>query len=338
MQKPGNNIRYNYPLNTGVQKIILDKKYREAVSLLYKQQMDEWAMLRNAIEALSSVKKNKFVFDSFEMYTQFNPLRVNSTTADVSTEVIKKRQCFLCPENLPPGQQGIIYKEKYVVLCNPFPIFREHMTFTNLAHQPQRIKKVFRYMLHLSKDIPDYCFIYNGPESGASAPDHQHFQACKKDALPVLDDYEGLKNEYGEELLNGDVSIYAVSDGLRKMFFLESESAQSLVKYFKSIYGSYDEISKNNAEPMMNIISGYEKDSGWRVIIFLRGKHRPDAYFEKGDGNVTVSPATIDLGGVLITPFEKDFKKIDKNLLSKIYKEVSIGKEGFDYLKTKVKK
>lgn len=338
MRKPGNNSTNNYPINNEAQDLIHSNKYPEAVSLLYEQQIDLWPMLKNSTFALASVKKNKFLFNSYEMFTQYNPLRINSTTADVSSEAIKKRECFLCPENLPEEQQGIIYRDKYIVLCNPYPIFNAHLTITNIEHVPQRISKVFRYMLQLGKDIPDYCFLYNGPQSGASAPDHHHFQACKKDALPVLDDYEGLKNEYGEELFRGDAEIYAVSDGLRKMIFLESESAQSLVKYFNSIYNSYAEISKNNVEPMMNIISVRKNDTGWRVIIFLRGKHRPDAYFVDGDKNITVSPATLDLGGVLVTPFEKDFKKIDKNTLSQIYKEVSIGKEGFDYLKTKVTK
>jgi hypothetical protein len=338
MRKTGNKITTNYRLYTEAQDLILDSKYREAVSLLYKRQMAEWPMLKSGTDALSSVKKNKFFFNGYEIYTQYNPRRINSTTADISSEAIKKRQCFLCSQNLPDEQRGIIYRDKYVVLCNPFPIFRQHMTITNLEHKPQRIKKVFRYMLKLGKDLPDYCFMYNGPESGASAPDHQHFQACKKDALPVIDDYEGLKNEYGEKLRKDDLSVYAVSDGLRRMFFLESESVQALVKCFNSYYGLYAEISKSQVEPMMNIISIYQKESGWRMIIFLRGKHRPDAYFQEGNDNITVSPATIDLGGVMITPFEKDFKKIDKNILSQIYKEVSIGKEGFDYLKTKLKK
>jgi dihydrodipicolinate synthase/N-acetylneuraminate lyase len=42
------------------------------------------------------------------------------------------------------------------------------------------------------------------------------------------------------------------------------------------------------------------------------------------------------MGGVLVTPFEKDFKKIDRDILSQIYREVSVGKEEFEYLKTKL--
>jgi hypothetical protein len=336
MRKNKNNTDIHYPIDNEIQKLIDNEKYSEGVSLLYKSQLKGWPILKNATEALSLVRENKFLFNSYEMYTHYNPGRVHSTTADVSTEAIKKRQCFLCAENLPEDQKGVIYRDKYVVLCNPFPIFRGHLTVTNLKHKPQRIRDVFRYMLLLSKDINDYCFIYNGPEAGASAPDHQHFQACRKDSLPVIDDYEGLKNEYGEEIIKGKMYAYPVEDGLRKMFILESDSHHSLVRNFNSIYNSFKEISKSHVEPMMNIISSYEEDTGWKVIIFFRNKHRPDAYFKEGDDNITVSPATIDMGGVLVTPFEKDFKKIDRDILSQIYREVSVGKEEFEYLKTKL--
>jgi hypothetical protein len=337
MQKKKNNTEYSYPVYEEAQDLINNDRYPEAVSLLYGQQLNEWALLKNNTEALSSVRKNKFFFNSFGMYTQYNSGRVNSTTADVSSEAIRKRKCFLCPENLPGEQQGIIYRDKYVVLCNPYPIFSEHLTVTNLDHKPQRIRNLFRYMLHLSEDLPEYSFIYNGPEAGASAPDHQHFQACKKESLPVLEDYEGLKNEYGKEIVKGKIYAYTVEDGLRKMFFLESSSRHSLIRKFNAIYNFYEEISGNHVEPMMNIISVYEEDKGWKVIIFFRHKHRPDDYFEEGETNITVSPATIDMGGVLITPFEKDFQKIDIDILSRIYREVSVGKEEFEFLKTKLR-
>lgn len=337
MQKNKKNTENGYPLYNEAQNLIHNEKYPEGVSLLYRTQLKEWPLLKNATEALSSVRKNKFIFNSYEMYTQYNPGRINSTIADVSSEAIKKRKCFLCPENLPVEQKGIIYRDKYVVLCNPYPIFREHITVTYLEHIPQRIWGVFGNILQLGRDLPDYCFIYNGPEAGASAPDHHHFQACKKVSLPILDDYEGLKNEYGKEIVKGKIYAYHVEDGLRKMFFLESSSRHSLVRYFNVLYNYYEEITESRVEPMMNIISVYEEDKGWKVIIFFRHKHRPDDYFEKGETNITVSPATIDMGGVLITPFEKDFQKIDIDILSRIYREVSVGKEEFEFLKTKLR-
>jgi hypothetical protein len=337
IRKSGNNFTSNFPLNTGAQDLILKSKFSEAVSLLYEQQIEEWPLLKKGTETLSSVKENKFLFDAYEIHTHFNPQRIYSTTADVSSEAVKKRPCFLCTENLPGKEQGIIYKDKYFILCNPYPIFKEHMTISNFVHKPQRIKKAFRYMLWLSKDLHDFCIIYNGPESGASAPDHQHFQACKKDTLPVIKNYDVLKSKYSEEIVNDQLSVYSVDDGLRKMLFLESDLPQPVEKYFKTVYDSYVPISSAHLEPMMNIIALYEEGTGWKMIIFFRGKHRPDSYFKEGDSNIIVSPATIDLAGVLVTPLEKDFNKIDKSTIRQIYREVSLGKKEFEYIISSLK-
>ena len=329
-------MEYNPP-DKELEDLMLAEKYSEAVSLLYKHQKEEWPLLKKGVESLTSAEIHKFCFESYEIYTQFNPQRINSTTADVSEKAVKNRKCFLCTENLPDEQQGIIYKGKYSVLCNPFPIFPSHFTVAAIDHIPQRIKTSFEDILKLSKDFNEYCFIYNGPESGASAPDHLHFQAFRKDALPVNIDYEGLKNEYGVEMATGEVNIYSINDGIRKMISLESLSLRLLENAFNVIYSRYKNIAENKTEPMMNIITLYDNELGWRLIIFFRRKHRPDAYFQEGEDNIMVSPASIDLGGVLITPLEKDFKKTDKNIIKDIFREVCIDKEGFGYLTTKLR-
>ena len=330
MQKSGNNLQNE------LQDLILANDYSRAISLLYNRQSNDWPLLKQGIDSLSSVEQKKFFFDGYEIYTQFNPGRINSTIADVSPEAVKKNKCLLCAENLPKEQQGIIYKDKYSILCNPFPVFYNHLTISSILHTPQRIKKYFANLLDISRDIPDYSFLYNGPESGASVPGHHHFQACKKESIPINIDYEGLKNEYGKEFISNGVVINAIDDGIRKVFALESDSSKSLVKLFNTLYSLYSPVSKSHVEPMMNIISSFEPETGWRILLTFRKKHRPDAYFKEDDENILVSPATIDLGGVLVTPLEKDFKKIDKEIIKMIFREVSMGKEEFEYIKTKL--
>jgi hypothetical protein len=333
MQKP-DNFSYAAHIDNDLQLLAGQYQFSEAVRRLFKQQSENWDLLKAGLAALHDVKTNKFLFNGYEIHTQFNPLRINSTSADVSSEAVNNRACFLCAENLPAEQQGLLYNEKYLILCNPYPIFSEHLTAACTVHKPQRIKKSFADMLRLSRDFKDYCFIYNGPESGASAPDHLHFQACKKDTLPIDFDYEGMKNEYGTEIVSNALSVFAIDDGIRRMLSIESVSVRHLSKAFKEIYNLYSNISRNHVEPMMNIITSFGEESGWRVIIFFRKKHRPDAYFKEGDGNILVSPASIDLGGVLITPLEKDFIKIDKDIVSGILGEVALGVEEFEYIKT----
>jgi hypothetical protein len=330
-QVKGNNVKID------VQELVNQNKFSEAIPILYENQQRDWPLLKAGVDALCEVKTNKYLFDGYQIQTQYNPRRINSTTADVSTEAVKNRKCFLCTENLPEKQEGINYQDKYSILFNPYPIFHEHLTVASFEHKSQRIMDSFPDMLQLNRDISDFTFIYNGPESGASAPDHLHFQACRNIMLPINKDYDALKNKYGEELVNNSVSVWGVNDGIRKFISVESASLHHLIKSFRGIYNLYSHVSKSRIEPMLNILSSYDEKTGWKVIIFFRKKHRPDAYFEEGDSNILVSPASIDLGGVLITPLEKDFEKVNKEVITQIFREVAMGKESFEYLKTKLK-
>jgi hypothetical protein len=79
-------------------------------------------------------------------------------------------------------------------------------------------------------------------------------------------------------------------------------------------------------EPLLNIVSFYDSEFGWRVIVFLRAKHRSHHYYEEGENQIIVSPAAIDLGGVCIFPREEDFNKLDEAIVKEIFSEVFIEK------------
>jgi hypothetical protein len=66
------------------------------------------------------------------------------------------------------------------------------------------------------------------------------------------------------------------------------------------------------------------------VIIFPRAKHRPDRYFAEGDAKLTVSPAAIDLAGILVVPQSDHFTKITSRDVEEIYAEVTLGRKLFD--------
>jgi hypothetical protein len=82
-------------------------------------------------------------------------------------------------------------------------------------------------------------------------------------------------------------------------------------------------------EPMINLISFYEEEFGWRAIIFLRAKHRPAVFFAEDERKMLVSPAAIDLGGVCVFPREEDFSRITKEIIENIFKEVFVDTEKF---------
>ena len=326
-------------------ELILNNDYSAAARILLREQLKVWPELEEAYNSVKNVRIKNFQFDGFVIKVQHNPRRLTSSSAKVDEESVKIRPCFLCEENLYSKQKAIKYKVDFLILVNPFPIFPEHFTIPHREHIPQSIKEWFGKMLFLSKDMPRDVVIYNGSRCGASAPDHLHFQAGSKFFMPIDDEFFSLKNEYGEILFEDDELIVGgINDGLRKFISIEAKEIPVAESAFELFYNFYIKISDGTEEPMMNIISFYEpgknengKNYGWRILIFLREKHRPSFYYLQGKDNIIWSPASIDLGGLCITPLEKDFDALTEEKLSKGFNEITISSEKFSYLKAKIK-
>lgn len=322
-----------------INNLIKENNFSDAAMRLFQTQREQWQMLADGVKTLETIKSRSFLFDGYKIKAQFNAGRIISTSAKVDQKSISERKCFLCTENLPDDQRGILYKNNYIILCNPFPIFPTHFTLTYKEHQPQRIADTFSDMLDLSKDLSKYyTVIYNGPRCGASAPDHLHFQAGNKFFMPIDDEFHQIKNEYGKEIIDkDDLSVFAVDDGIRKFISIECNEKDLLVDTFDLFYNTYSEILNEQQEPMLNLISFYEEEYGWRIIIFLRAKHRPDVFFTEDETKMLVSPAAIDLGGVVIFPREGDFNRIDKTMIEEIFKEVFISSDILEKVKKALK-
>ncbi len=325
--------------NKQILTFLNENDYANAAKLLLQIQINEWDKLADGYKNLSSLKTKAFLFDSYKIKIQFNAGRIYSTSAKVDVDSIKNRSCFLCGINLPEEQKGIKLLENYLLLCNPYPVFPEHFTIVTENHKPQEISSSFSDFVLLSKLLSDkYTVVYNGPQCGASAPDHLHFQAGTKYFMPIENDFHSIKNEFGDTVLNNEeLTITAADDGLRKFISLESNDDKILLKAFNNFYDIYSELNSNNGEPMMNLICNYDEEFGWRVIIFLRSKHRPSHYYLEGENQIMLSPAAIDLGGICIVPLEKDFNKIDKELLKSIFNEVILSVNDFETVKLKLK-
>jgi hypothetical protein len=120
--------------------------------------------------------------------------------------------------------------------------------------------------------------------------------------------------------------VGAVEDYLRYFLFIETSNPEIALNLLQIVYDCLSKTLPNRIEPRLNIISGYNKD-GWRIFIFPRDKHRPDQYFKDDENKILLSPASVDMGGICITPLENDFLKITKNDLVNIYEQVSVGSE-----------
>ncbi|MFA5325171.1 MAG: DUF4922 domain-containing protein [Bacteroidales bacterium] len=283
----------------------MDKLSRDALRELFSSQLEDWQQARDNYRALGGVKVKNYILDGFPVKVQFNPARIVSSAAKVDNKSISERKCFLCGENRPPVQQGLEFDgvsgTKYIVLINPFPIFPRHLTIPDIEHTRQQIKGRFSDMLKLALELPDYIVFYNGPKCGASAPDHMHFQAGSRGLLTI------------------EKNLDKVNKFAKSAIVIKSNTIGAALEEFEEIYNVLP-VKEGEWEPMLNILAWYEEM--WKIVVFPRKSHRPSCFFAEGEDNILISPASVDLGGVFITPLEKDFNKINEEDIKKILEEI----------------
>lgn len=301
----------------------------EAEKLLEKQCSD-WKLAKENYAALQRVETKTLEVEGFEMHVQYNPSRIVSSGANVDAASIQKRACFLCQENRPLEQQEINWHQRYWLLVNPFPIFPKHLTIASVQHIEQQISGHFADMLRLSEELPSYVLFYNGPRCGASAPDHLHFQAGNKGFLPLEDQWSKWSEKAEVLVKETNFCLIRLKTYPHAVLVMETADMHRLVQWFNNLY-HHLEIDSVDSEPMMNLLCSW-KDGTWRVWIFLRSKHRPTCYFAPDANRMLISPAAVDLSGMVITPRYEDFQKITAEDLASIFHEVSMEESLFDRL------
>ncbi len=302
--------------------------FRSRVRALIRQQLAAWPMLREAVTGLSQVEYKKLAIGRAEVLVQYNPKRIVSATARVDQATISRRPCFLCVDNLPAEEKGVTFGRRYVVLCNPFPVLPDHLVISSREHTPQAIDNHFGDLLDLSREFGDGWFtLYNGPRCGASAPDHLHFQACHSGSLPILREIErsdGLRLFQTQSL-----EVRTLRDYPLNLLFAVGKDRDELIAWFAGAINRLAETMGEVEEPMVNLVVA-GNDQSWSVIIFPRGRHRPSCYHAEGQAKLTVSPAAIDLSGVLIAPERDHFARITARDVEQIFAEVTLGRDRFD--------
>jgi len=318
-------------------------RFHEGASLadrahaLHLQQQSTWELARRGFESLAEVQVRGFEIDGSTVRLQFNPGRMRSSSAKVDAASIGARPCFLCVENLPDGQRGIPYGDDYLVLVNPFPIFPEHFTIPSITHAPQRIGEALVALLDLGRDLsPRYTVFYNGPRCGASAPDHLHFQAGTTGFMPLDREFPALRERRGEGLgVHGGVRVTAMERIPCRCVVLEGDDRDALAGECARLLDILGDVTGGDEEPMVNIVVLY--DGRWRVVVIPRARHRPSCYAADGEEGILLSPASVDLCGVCITPREEDFRRIGREQLAAIFAEVCLGGDDMRELKERLR-
>jgi hypothetical protein len=277
------------------------------IEALFEQQTQAWPQLAKGVEGLARAKTRLIRFDWFDIFVRHIPHRAVSTMAAVDRESVAKRPCFLCSGNLPPEEEGIPFGENFTIYCNPFPIVDHHLTIAHREHGIQRIANQYGNMLDVAAALPGYFVIYNGPECGASAPDHMHFQAGSRGLFPIEKDTTGITG-------------VTVPNYERKVFLFRGRDRTALIDRVDRAVELLAKTTGKQAEPLINIAT-FHQSGEWVTYLFPRGKHRPEVFHR---GELMVSPASIDLCGVFVVPLAQDFERITGVQIAEIFREVTL--------------
>ena len=304
-----------------------------SISRFFNRQLEKWDDARHRFRDLKHVETKKL---SEEVRLQFNPARIVSTGAKIDKKTLGERPCFLCDKNRPKEQMSQQIDERFHLLVNPFPILPVHFTIPARKHQPQAIYKNYGEMHRFLSLHSELMVFYNGPKCGASAPDHLHFQAGTSGILPLQANWQRLSRNLTDVIsLNDEEKIAVVRDFIVPAFVIISKSEESDETLFHRLYKSMP-MRGDETEPMMNIIA-WRKGDEYISVVIPREKHRPDAYFAKGDAQVMVSPGALDMSGLIITPREEDFHKLTEESATTILQECGISTEKMNGIVTKLK-
>ena len=312
-------VRARRQMQQGRTDVLMDSP----VVRFFHRQLQTWDDVRSRYRDLQHVSTRDLVSDSITLRVQWNPARIASTGAKIDARSIAERPCFLCAKNRPQEQMHRVIEDKYELLVNPFPILPLHFTLPTLKHQPQRILPMYGTMLRMAERDASLTLLYNGPHCGASAPDHAHLQAVSSGCLPLQQSWQRLGRNlvevYKEDEENG---IWHVADYPAAAFVIRSRSQELGERLFRRLYNSLPPAA-DDTEPMMNIILWHSGDETLSVVL-PRRKHRPDCYTATGDAQYIISPGAVDMGGLMITPRETDFRRLTVEQVLAIYREVSL--------------
>lgn len=266
----------------------------DSLSHFFSNQLLSWHEVKQRYENLSSQAQHKTIsFRNLPVEVVFNPSRSISTCAKVDKESISKRPCFLCEKNRPPIQKSLSLPrfENFEILVNPFPILNPHFTIVATTHTPQH-QPPLEAMIAAATMFNDYLFFFNGANAGASAPDHLHFQAVKKEFVPFI--------------TSGNFPFQ------HKKFHLNNSSLP--------LSTLLSPCELNN--PLQNTFV-YTDNSNNPVIVYVpRKQHRPKCYFSTNENDkFLISPGALDIAGKIITVRESDFQRINSSVISSIYND-----------------
>ena len=287
------------------------------VLALLAEQRGSWPQLSEGYAEFSSLETKEIRLGRSRLVVQFNPKRIRNT-AKFDRKTAERRPCFLDAENLPPEERGLAYSDNFVITGNPFPVLADHITILHRRHISQALDNVLPEALKIAQDLQEHFFIlYNGPEAGASAPDHAHLQGGSRSLLPIeseVADLESLRVAGGAEII--------LPEDLGRGFIVLRGSPESVGKLLPELVAKLPRTGEGR-EPLINVIFTSQGEIS-TVYLFPRTRFRPQAFFAEGNQQLLISPAALELAGIVVVPREEDFRKLTSEDILTIFAEVTL--------------
>lgn len=262
------------------------------LNTLFERQLAEWPACREHYNQLADAEQRRLNVDGCEYLLTYNPARARSAKANVSngralTAAGEERPCFLCFDALPTEQikleiETLPSRHKYLVAVNPYPIVDHHFTIISKEHVRQDFQGRLWDMAFFADLFPDYLIFFNGACSGASAPDHMHFQAVPKSAVPML--------SWGEEQ--------------------------------RIRLGVTQQLPHINESDHKNILTWTEGTFAYWLVIDRKAHRPSQYFLPEQDPqHVVLSPAALEFCGLVPLCREEDYRKMTPVLLSNMLQQ-----------------
>jgi hypothetical protein len=308
-----------------------------------QRQRSLWPMADRNFTLLEKARTKELPLGDFQVRVQYNPDRIISTDARTDKASLAKRPCFLCPAHRFPEQifLPVITREGvfYHILLNPFPIFPRHLVVALAEHEEQGVAERLEDLLFMCDFFPGYSFYYNGPVSGASAPDHHHFQAVPERLMPLENLVRNREGGYKKLAATSHAALYAHEGFYRGIYVIESSSTEQADELFHALLDKLP-VEPGESEPRINVIAYYDRTEEvgrYVVIVVLRKCHRSHHYFSQGADHLMMSPGCADMAGYFVTPHGEDFEKLDAVLLAEMVDEITVSEELVQQIEQKFK-
>jgi len=137
----------------------------------------------------------------------------------------------------------------------------------------------------------------------------------------LVNDFKRLKETHAQLLVESETfQLFSFDQYLRTVYCIESINKESAINAFEKLYSHFQ--TEENVEPMMNVVCTFEEDK-WLIFVLPRAHFRPWQYTAEGQAQLLVSPATVEMCGIFITPIESHFERISREDVVSILEQSS---------------